>query len=228
MVRKTIFLLLIFPALAFGQTEVMRKSPRNYNDIPLWGPNRAHHVQGFVGVGFFMPLGAAEGHFKPGVSYDVHLGAKYRFRVSNFLNIGAGLFLSSYQIMLTDSGMVKGWDGNVHEKAQMVNYHLTLKPFMRFNLSPRRGDYLGTYFDLGGFGSWGLLPATSFTDRVDGQKLLTRYMNDKRYEPILYGGMAAVGRDWFRLEASYYLSGWLKEPAGINLPKYSVSVLFGF
>ncbi len=227
MIRKLVILLLL-PTAVLGQTEKMHKTPRNYQKTPNWGPNRAHHVQGLIGFGLFMPFGVSARDFKIGTSTDFHLGAVYRYRASKFFNLGAGIYLSSSQIELNDSGMVKGWDGEVHKKAQLLNYTLTLKPFIRLNLSPKRGDYLGTYLDFGGFGSWGFLPTTSFTDKVGGQKLMLRYINDKQHESFYYGAMAAVGRDWFRLEASYYLSDWLKGPANFNLPKYSVSVFFGF
>jgi hypothetical protein len=205
----------------------MHKYPRNYEDVPLWGPNRAHHIQGYFGVGIYTPLAVTNPDFTFGRSWNFSLGVIYRYRIANFINSGFALGIASQSIALNNSGMVKSWDNQVHSKAKLFNSVLTVKPFLRFNLSPKRGDYLGTFIDVGGFGTWNFFPTAVFTDEVNGEKYIQTYQKDKEQERFHYGAFASVGRDWFRLEGSYHLSNILKDDT-FEMPRYMMAIVFGF
>jgi hypothetical protein len=225
--KPYIFLLLLFPSIAFSQTNVLRKVPKNHDQIPTWGANRTHFIQGVFGVGFYTPIGVANPDFKFGPSYDISFGAIYRYKIANSFNIGTSLSIAGQAIALNDVGMVKSWDNTIHSKASLSNSLFILKPFLRFNLSPKRGDYLGTFVDIGGFGSWNFYPVAMFTDKRNGERYVQMYQQDKQQERFQYGFFASVGRDWFRLEASYHLTNMLKDES-FEMPRYAMAVVFGF
>jgi hypothetical protein len=226
--KRYFFLLTFLPAIAFGQTEVMRKQPRDYSQHSNWGENRTHHLQGYLGLGFYTPISTPNRDFKVGNSYDLGFGAIYRYRMANFVNLGMGLGLLVQEVKLNDKGMVKAWDTQLHDKAKVSNILLSAKPFIRLNLSPKRGDYLGTFVDFGGFADWNFYPTTSFTDKQGSQNYVQQYEFDKEQERLHYGAFALIGRSWFRLEGSYYLSSWFKSNTEFFMPRYKVSVVFGF
>lgn len=225
--NRIVFILLLIPSLGLGQTEIWRKYPANHEEAPKWGPNRTNHIQGFIGFGLYTPISTSSVDFIFGKSWDLSVGLIYKYRIANFFNVGSSFALTSQNISMNNDGMVKAWDNQIHGKAKLSNSIVSAKPFLRFNLSPKRGDYLGTYIDLGGFGSLNFLPTTSFTDKQNGQEYIQTYRKDKIHRQIQYGGMAAFGRDWFRLEGCYYLSDWIREE-GFNLPQLSISLMLGF
>jgi hypothetical protein len=225
--KPYIFLLILFPSLAFAQTDVMHRYPKNHEQIPTWGANRAHYIQGIFGVGFYTPISVDNPDFKTGRSYEINFGAIYRYRIANSFNVGTALSLTAQSIALNKIGMVKSWDNAIHSKANLSNTLLTLKPFFRFNLSPKRGDYLGSFIDVGAFGSWNFYPTAMFTDKRNGERYVQMYQQDKQQERFQYGCFASVGRDWFRLEASYHLTNILKD-SSFEMPRYAMAVVFGF
>ena len=225
--NRILLILFFIPSLAFGQTEIWRKFPANHDETPQWGANRTNHIQGFLGFGLYTPIAVTSIDYIFGKSWDISLGFLYKYRISNFLNVGSSFSLIYQKVSLNNDGMVKAWDNQIHGKAKLSNYLISTKPLIRFNLSPKRGDYLGTYIDVGCFGSLNFLPTTSFTDEQNGQEYIQKYKRDKLQRQLQYGGMAAIGRDWFRLESCYYVSDWIKED-GFNLPRLSISVMLGF
>jgi hypothetical protein len=225
--KRYILLLVFLPAIALGQTEVMHNAVRDYEQKPIWGANRTHYLQGFLGFGFYTPISVPSRDFKIGSSFDFEFGAMYRYRLANFVNVGMGLGFLFQEIELNNQGMVKDWDTQVHSKANVSNSILSAKPFIRLNLSPKRGDYLGTFIDLGGFANWNFYPITSFTDKQGVQRYVQQYVFDKKQERVQYGAFVVLGRDWFRIEGSYYLSNWFRSNADFFMPRYKVSVVFG-
>lgn len=215
--------------MAMGQTEVIRKTIHDYStQTPNWGPNRAHFFQGYLNLGFYTSTFTPNRDFKIGSSFDLGLGTIYRYRVSNFMNLGVGLGYIYQKVVLNNKGMVKAWDTQLHSKAKLANNVLSAKPFVRLNLSPKRGDYLGTFIDLGGFVNWNFYPVTSFSDNQADQRYVQKYVFDKEQERIQYGAFLKVGRDWFRLGSNYYLSNWFKSNTTFYMPKYSLSFEFCF
>lgn len=225
--KRYFFLLTFLPFFAFGQTEVMREQPRDYSQHSNWGQNRTHHIQGYLDLGFYTPISTPNRDFKIGNSYDFGFGAIYRYRMANLVNAGMALGFLFQEVNLNDKGMVKAWDTQVHDKAKVSNIMLSAKPFIRLNLSPKRGDYLGTFVDFGGFADWNLYPTTSFTDKQGSQNYVQQYVFDKEQERIHYGAFALIGRSWFRLEGSYYLSNWFSSNKVFYMPRYKITVVFG-
>lgn len=184
-------------------------------------------MQAYLSLGFYTPISTPNRDFKVGNSYDMGFGAIYRYRLANFINVGMGLGAVFQEIRLNNKGMVKAWDTQLHNKALLSNMLLSAKPFFRINFSPKRGDYLGTFVDFGGFAHWNFYPVTSFTDKQGSQNYVQQYEYDKEQERIHYGAFALIGRSWFRLEGSYYLSNWFKGNAEFFMPRYKVSLVFG-
>ncbi len=231
---KKIFITLlisIYGASCFAQTVILQNTnPMQPYQEKSQGKNRKHYTHTFLSLGLVTPVGATMDDTYFGKSLVFDIGVRYRYRISNFLNIGSDF---SYYIQgnrLDNSGMEKVFDGAVHDRENIIQNELRIAPFFRFNLTPHRGDYLGTYIDLGGYIGWNFLPVFRATDTEhNGNEEMTYTRsfdpNQNRYD---YGVTGRIARNKYLLFATYRLSDIMKKSEHPDLPRLSVGVQFGF
>jgi len=232
MKRFTIILsLFIYGLTGFAQTIVMQNTnPMQPYQEKKHGENRKHYNQGFISFGVVTPAGAKSDDSYFGKSFVFDFGFRYRYRVSNFLNIGNDL---SYYIQgnrLDHSGMKKIYDGMVHDKENIIQNELRISPFIRFNLTPNRGNYLGTYVDFAGYLGWNFLPVFRAVDTGHNGNEEMAYTRDfdpnqKRFD---YGVTGRIARNKYLLFATYRLSDIMKKTEYPNLPRLTAGIQFGF
>ena len=230
--KKTILLIavLLFTLTGFSQTIIMQDaSPMEPYEVKTNGPNLKNYGHWFIGFGAVMPVGAQSDNTIFGKSLLFELGYRYRYRVSNFFNTG---FDVSYYIQgnrLNHSGMEKVYDGMVHDRANIVQNELRFSPFLRFNLTPKRGNYLGTYIDLGGYIAWNFIPVFRAVDNRSSYNEELKY--PRQYDPMQkrneYGLTGRIGRNKLIVFAHYRISDLLKNSDLPDLPRLAVGIQFG-
>lgn len=226
----SLILFLHFALAGYSQTILMQDSnPMAAYEVKKNGPNLQNYGQWFIGFGAVTPVGASSDNTIFGKSLLFDFGYRYRYRVSNFFNTG---FDVSYYLQgnrLNDAGMEKVFDGLVHTRENLVQNELRLSPFLRFNLTPKRGNYLGTYVDLGSYIAWNFIPVFRAVDtRLNNNE--NRSYNrqfdpmQKRYD---YGLTGRIGRNKLIVFAHYRLSDLLKSSNLPDLPRLAVGIQFG-
>jgi len=222
--------ILLFSLTGFSQTIIMQDSnPMAPYEVKTQGPNLKNYGQWFIGFGAVTPVGAASDNTIFGKSLLFDLGYRYRYRVSNFFNTGFDLSYYLQGNRLNKSGMLKVYDGLVHGRENIIQNEFRLSPFLRFNLTPKRGNFLGTYVDLGGYVAWNFLPVFRAVDTRTSNNEMLKYTRQfdpmqKRYE---YGLTGRIGRNKLIVFAHYRLSDLLKNSSLPDLPRLAAGVQFG-
>lgn len=230
--KKTLSMLaiLLFSLAGYSQTILMEDSnPMAPYEVKTHGPNLKNYGQWFIGFGAVTPVGANSDNTIFGKSLLFDLGYRYRYRVSNFFNTGFDLSYYLQGNRLNKSGMLKVYDGLVHGRENIVQNEFRFSPFLRFNLTPKRGNFLGTYVDLGGYVAWNFLPVFRAVDTKTSNNEMLKYTRQfdpmqKRYE---YGLTGRIARNKFIVFAHYRLSDLLKNSSLPDLPRLAAGVQFG-
>ncbi len=220
-----------FGLTGLSQTIVMQNTnPMEPYNAKTKGENRKHYNQGFISFGVVTPIGAKNDDSYFGKSLVFDLGHRYRYRISNFINIGNDLSFYMQGNRLDHSGMHKIYDGATHERENIIQNEFRISPFIRFNLTPHRGNYLGTYIDFGGYIGWNFLPVFRAVDtghNGNEEMAYTRSFdpNQNRYD---YGVTGRIARNKHLLFATYRLSDIMKKSEQPSLPRLAVGIQFGF
>ena len=231
--KKIVILICIisFGSTGFSQTILMQNTnPLEPYQTKNDGENRKHLRQGFIGFGIVAPVGAKNDDTYFGKSLVFDFGFRYRYRVSNFLNLGSDLSFYTQGNRLDHSGMHKIYDGLTHDRENIIQNEIRVSPFLRFNLTPKRGNYLGTYIDLGGYLGWNFLPVFKATDtghNGNEEMMYTRNFdpNQNRYD---YGVTGRIARNKLLLFATYRLSDIMKRSEQPSLSRLAAGVQFAF
>ena len=231
--KKIVILISIisFGLTGFTQTILLQNTnPMEPYQTKNNGENRKHFRQGFISFGVVAPVGAKNDDTYFGNSLVFDFGFRYRYRVSNLLNLGSDLSFYTQGNRLDHSGMHKIYDGLTHDRANIIQNEFRVSPFLRFNLTPKRGNYLGTYIDLGGYIGWNFLPVFRATDtghNGNEEMMYTRNFdpNQNRYD---YGITGRIARNKLLLFATYRLSDIMKQSEQPSLSRLAAGVQFAF
>lgn len=113
------------------------------------GPNQKKFTQGFMKFGFVLPSTSHEEEIETGTSVIWGMGIRKKFKVSSVYSLGW-----EFQFDFTDyklknkTGLVSPYATSIDTRRFDISA-LSLGQFNRFNFDPGRGNFLGTYLDLG-------------------------------------------------------------------------------
>ncbi len=224
MLRYLISLTIVALSIAvLGQTKLLpvEKDPMTQFEARKWGANRAHYGQFLFDVEFDIPHSDASRDYHFGASWGMVFGYTYRYRIANPVNIGVGLNYRFHWMRLNRSGMLKVYDNAIHDKVRLSSNDIRLNPFIRINLSSRRGNYLGNYIDLGAFGAVNVWRSIDVFDEVDDVKRQIRLRPYKMINNTFYGVFATVGFNTTRLTVSWNLSNNVDD--ALNMAKLNIA-----
>jgi len=118
-----------------------------------WGPNKKHYMSTYIRFGGVVPAGDALATEGGG---DFAYGLLYKRRFSNLSSfiVDYSFQSSSYKVnsigLIDPYYLLPQWD-----EETVRTTALTMDLTHRFNFG-RRGDQIGKYVDIGGYGSWNL------------------------------------------------------------------------
>ncbi|MDX5345707.1 MAG: hypothetical protein LPJ89_11320 [Hymenobacteraceae bacterium] len=223
-------LLLAALLLAFSSVQaqdVVLAQDVNRDTIPSSvGPNRKHYIHFYTGLGVM--AGPTDGvNINTFQSRDFQLGYRYKLRLAQWYGLGFEFGYNSQVFNIKQqSGKVLP-DTLMHKKEQLTFYNIQGGVYQRFNFG-KRGNRLGTYIDLGAYGTWAFDAAHKYKDEIpDGTKFKEVKVKEKDLQYINklnYGVTARFGRNRFVVYGTYRLSDLIKEDmfAGDpQLPRYS-------
>ncbi len=174
MIRKVIILLIasmFFSEYAVSQTVILHEKISDYDfDVPKRGPNFRHFTHLCIGYEFYIPESKKnEVPIIAGMSTAFSVGVRYKYKISNFFAIGAGLNYTNdiFTIKQDNNKIFPNTVTHKREKLRLNN--LCSNAFMRFNFG-KRGNIVGRFIDLGAYFSWIFNAKLVYKDNIKNQK----------------------------------------------------------
>lgn len=200
----------------FSQTILMEEDVNADTLPPTFGPNLKNFVHSYFRYGFV--AGKSEGagaEIIPGLSNEFSFGIRYKRKMNNFYALGFDVFYNkiNYRLKQISSKVFPDTLHNhIAEKFFYNNFGLEI--YNRFNFG-KRGNILGNFLDLGGYGEWGFSIKHFFKDDLDtaqtGAKM--REITNKKLlyaNNLNYGATLRFGMNRFILYGKYRLSDIFK------------------
>ncbi len=198
---------LILPVAS--QTVVIEDdNPGDVYEETAWGPNEQHFGYWFVSYGLPVPI-TTDNNLKTAISGHLNFGYAYKHKLLSFVDIGAELSYSNYFYALDEPSRDalapnKDWD-KIRSKQNGMKANI----FFRFYMSPRRGNYLGTYLDLGFYADYHMSSGWMYKLKDDFIKEKVSLKQNEDFETLTYGPSLAFGRDQFNFFAQYNITSVL-------------------
>jgi len=205
--------------LFVGQTVLLHESIRNYDfKMPKQGPNFRHFNHLILGYAFFVPMHQInEIQIKAGTSTILTVGWRYKFKITNWLAIGAGVNFTNekFNIKQNDEKVIP--DTILHSKEKMRFNNIGPDFYIRFNLG-KRGNIIGRFVDLGAYCNWPFSVEHMYEDNKDRNSSTKRagiervILSKLNYiERFQYGLKSRIGINRFVLTGTYRLNELLTE-----------------
>jgi hypothetical protein len=226
--KKFLTLLLIcYCANAFSQKIVFSQDVKSDTVRPTKGPNLKNYTHSYLGIGFPVFTNEKLNYIKPGVSMIVDFGFRYKRRLNNTFAIGADLSVNWAAYKIKEGADKSVPDSTENDKEKFKINSLSPALYARINIG-RRGNSIGNYIDLGGYGSWNWKKGYKTTNKNEDDEMVNVYLTRLTYiEPISYGLLARVAVSRYALTARYRLSNIFKDDKYPELPRLSVGVEVG-
>lgn len=231
-INLLIFALLI-SSLGFGQPVLLMHDVKNDKDSD-YGPGKTRYGGGMLNYGLI--AGPSENdslNIQYGRSFQLGYGYFYRYQAARFISFGYSTIvnLRSYRI---DQKQPKIFASGVsHEKENFYNIDFNVAPFMRLNLSGKRGNHHGVYIDLSAYGSYNFITRHVYRSTApfpfpnESVKVVNR--NLRYINRLEYGGIARFGYRNIILYGQYRLSNHFKSFENNTypeLPRLIVGIAF--
>ena len=197
-----------------------------------FGPNRTFFNHVYVGYLPVVGRSAAGAPLRYGSSAELMLGLRNKFRLSEPLSIGLDVrFVRlNYALAQTDQKLLPA--PGVHHRESIALWQLQGEGFVRLNVGAR-GNVIGRYLDLTGWGGWVMGTSHSIEDRPSvGPK---KVQLNERGLPYLrrwpYGVGARLGTGRYAAVARYRLSDTFRsayQSVYPELPRWTVGLEIGW
>ncbi len=233
---KKIFLFLVCSCLftsVFSQTVVLEQNVKNDSIIPKSGQNRRNYTHLYIG--YAQVFGTSDkigGDIEYGKSSYITIGLRYKYRITNHEAIGAYISYDSDLFRLKQNSNKILPDTILHNiKEKLVFNSFSIGIFNRINFDKRRGNAVGTYLDLGAYGSWNfnIKHFTKDKEEITNNNIKTNRTKLDYPNKYGYGLFAQFGsKNWsifFKKRVSNLFKDSYNYP---ELPRYVIGLQLGF
>lgn len=198
---------------------------------PLIGPNYRHYLHSFMAYGAV--FGGTKGNgteVRYGYSGDFLFGLRYKFRVSNLFAWGADIYYRSLIYPLRQDS-AKFFPDTILNAKERLNFHsLSSGLYLRFNFEKKRGNRVGNFLDLGGYGEWTFRMSHFTKNKLPDGKIIRSTVTGLDYYNVFnYGAMARLGFNRWMIFVSWRFSDLFKSSKNLpELPRLTAGVQVGF
>ncbi|MBC6698737.1 hypothetical protein [Hymenobacter sp. BT190] len=224
----------LHPRLGHCQRVLLQSTVSQDTTYEQYGPNRAFYNHLYVS---YMPVvGVAAGPGAPlryGSSAELAVGVRNKFRFSEPLSAGFDLRFvrRTYDLAQKTGKLLPTPTQHYRESLALMETHL--ETFVRLNVGAR-GNVVGRYLDLNGWGGWALSTAHRTEDRSSGNsakkvRIIATGLPYLRRWSYGVGGRLGTGR--YAAVARYRLSDTFTSAAPMEfpeLPRWTVGVEIGW
>jgi len=226
---KKVFIisLLILSSITFAnaQSVVLEDNVKADTLIPSFGKNRLFYMHNTIGYGvnFLNQSGVYETELSG--SGNFMFGYTFKWKANNLLAFGFDLMWNTYDYKLKQDDNKLFPDSLKHEKQKIIFSDIAVSPFIRINFDKKRGDFLGYYLDLGGYGAYHLSRKLYTKDVLSTDEISKSYINKYHaLEKYNYGLYARLGFNSVIVFAKYRMSELLIENGVNDLPPLTVGL----
>jgi hypothetical protein len=197
------------------------------------GPNRKIYRQFFLELGFMADNSNQGANTRFFYTNEKALGFRVKRRFNNYLasTLELGYRTPVFNLKQESSKMVP--DNFQHDEEKIDVHTITTALHLRLNLDKRRGNYLGTFIEGGGYFGYVLTSRHLTWDKPDGSSARVTKVVEKGLHYVNkydYGLSAKLGHNHWSLYARYRLSDMFKKYNGIKyqeLSKLTIGVDLG-
>ncbi|TGE19993.1 hypothetical protein [Hymenobacter elongatus] len=199
----------------------------------VFGPNRAYYNHFYLGFGMVAGPAAGTGaEVRYGSSAELVVGLRNKFRVSQALALGFDVRYARIAYYLAQTPQKTVPTSAQHHREYLALPQAQLEAFGRLNYG-RRGNVIGRYLDVGGWGGWVLGTAHHYEDKPShGAKRVTVTEHGLDYpRRWAYGVGGRIGSGRYALTARYRLSDVFRggvDPQYPELPRWVLGVEVGW
>lgn len=227
------FLLLASTAPVHAQRVVMRVDPPADSARARYGPNRA--VYRHLYLGYLAVAGQAAGPgaaLRYGKSGEFWVGLRHKYRLTSALATGFDVRYARLTYHLSQNSQKLLPTPAQHHKESLVVSQFQLEPYLRLSLG-RRGNVIGRYLDLSGWGGWAVGTSHHYEDRPGtggGKRTVVVERNLSYVRRWSYGLGSRLGSGRYAATARYRLSDTFTtsaNPAYPELPRWLLGLEIG-
>ncbi|HLP11047.1 MAG TPA: hypothetical protein VK177_03885 [Flavobacteriales bacterium] len=198
-----------------------------------YGPNLKNYEAMIYGLGALFGNSDSSGsNINPGKSFYVTYGARYKNKVTKFLNTGFDFMFEYRNFNLAQTNKKVFADTIIHKKERYMQLTVGAGYFLRFNLTKRRGNHLGKYIDVYCNGYYSPINRYYVYDKLPKG-------SGARHEKLMYRKLEFANPFWaqtglrygisfFQFQAFYRFTNMFKKPDKFSfpeLPRFGAGIL---
>ncbi|TGE24543.1 hypothetical protein E5K00_04845 [Hymenobacter aquaticus] len=187
----------------------------------VFGPNRTYYNHFYLGYGLVAGPAAGSGAaLRYGSSGELVLGLRNKLRVSQHLALGLDVRYARVVYHLAQEAQKTVPNTTQHQREYLALPQAQLEGFVRLNYG-RRGNVIGRYVDVGGWGGWVIGTTHFYEDEpANGAKRVSVTEHGLGYlRRWSYGAGLRLGSSRYALNARYRLSDVFRASAGAAFPE---------
>ncbi|QDA62132.1 hypothetical protein [Hymenobacter jejuensis] len=199
-----------------------------------FGPNRTYYNHFYLGYAAVVgaPAGAGAA-LEYGKSGELFLGLRNKFRLSQAASVGLDLRYARLSYHLKQNSQKVLPDAQTHYREYVALPQLQSEAFVRLNYG-RRGNAIGRYLDLTGWGGWVASSVHHYEDRGGAAGAKRTVASERGLNYVrrwTYGVGARLGSGRYALVGRYRLSDTFTRAANSaypELPRWTVGIELGW
>ncbi len=212
---------------SFAQEILLSENVKGDTIQPTKGPNLKHYKHFYWSISFPFVTNEDVAYTQPALTTINDLGLRFKRKLNNTFSVGTDFSFNwaSYRIKQDIFKSIP--DSTEHKREKFIINSVSPAVYARINFG-KRGNSIGTYLDLGAYGSFNVKRAHYTYDEINDEIVKTTTSRLKYMEKYAYGLLARLGTNNFALTAKYRLSKPFTEESGFaELPKLAVGIEFG-
>ena len=227
-IKALLFPLFFLASFYCGGQTVLLKYDEATEPVYNKGPNQKKFVQGFVKFGMVTPPDQDDAKILYGKSVNIGFGLKKKFKVSPIYSLGWQLEFDYMVYKFSKEPANLSPAGTEIDVRRFDVYSIRLGWFNRFNFDPNRGNFLGSYLDLGIDGAFAYTMKEVYKYETGYGKAITKVDDLDYTNPLQSEIFAKLGYSRICFWTKYRFTDLLKKDSGKpELPRISAGIELG-
>lgn len=193
------------------------------------GPNRKWHNQIFFQLGFMADNPNEGAKIRYGLATQWGVGFRTKRRLNNTFSVTNEWGYRAVVFNLKQEA-AKVVPNNYQHRTEKIDFHsITTSLHLRINVG-KRGNYIGNFLELGGYGGYALVTRHLTWDKLENSPAKTTKVVEKGLDYVNrldYGLSGKIGHNHWSLFARYRLSDIFKDNKYPEMSKLTIGVDLG-
>ncbi len=179
---------------------------------PTRGQNLRHYNHWYLEYGSIIPVKEDPGaKVKSPFAFSFSAGNRYKLKLNNYFAVGLGAAYSYTSFRLKQDAQKQIPNNITHRKEKYIFHALAADAFFRINFG-KRGNIVGKFIDLGGYGSYAFSAKHEYEDKIKKPQMAgytdTRQTNTglQYINRLNYGATVRMGINRYVLFGRYRIS----------------------